>query len=220
MALKRYATPLALLAALVTFVLMFLLLDGATDAIRLAGPAALALLAALGTRLVLHRSPAEITDDAYHDDARGQVEACLDLVGQIRRDAKQLRSPSMHAEVDRMAQVVPELLRRVERTSPTSLYSSASQLRGHLGSLQGVVTTFADIEQHPAFYEDPGSQLVDGERAMRRFVEFSLESVRLVNQGDLAQYKANLATVAPPQLPRLTIPGPTPTPNPSAEEQR
>ena len=66
-----------------------------------------------------------------------------------------------------------------------------------------MVTTFADIERNPSFYPDPTQQLTQGEQAVQRFVAFSLDSIRLVNQGDLAQYKANLATAAPPVMPTL-----------------
>ncbi|MEL4358652.1 MULTISPECIES: 5-bromo-4-chloroindolyl phosphate hydrolysis family protein [unclassified Luteococcus] len=204
--MKKHSTLVALGMAAVVFLAMFALLADATDAIRLLGPAVLAVMAAGGTKLMLLRSAAEITDEAYRDDARGQLEACEDLVERIRQHARQVQSRSLRNEVERMAQVVPELLRRVQRTSPTSLYSSSSQLRGHLESLDGVVSTFADIERNPAFYDQPEAQLVAGEQAVRRFVEFATDNIKLVNQGDLAAYQANLETVAPPKMPTLEIP--------------
>ncbi|MEL4505179.1 5-bromo-4-chloroindolyl phosphate hydrolysis family protein [Luteococcus sp. H138] len=204
--MTRHSTLTALLVAALVFVAMFALLADATDLIRLFGPAVLAVMAAGGTKLMLQRSAAQISDEAYRDDAKGQMRACLDLVAQIRENASRARSNSLRNQVERMAQVVPELLRRVERTSPTSLYSSASQLRTHLESLDGVVRTFGDIEKNPAFYDRPQEQLVAGEQAVHRFVEFATDSIKLVNQGDLAAYQANLDTVAPPRMPTLEIP--------------
>lgn len=201
--MRKNSTLWAAVAAVIVFVMMFAALDGATDVIRLAGPAVLALLAAFGTRLALARTPAQITDDTYRDDSRELVDECLGLVEQIREAAREVGSPSLRAQVDRVAQVVPELLRRVERTSPTSLYSSASQLKEHLTSLRGVVATYADIEAHPAFYERADQQLVAGEQAVKRFVDFTLDNIRLVNQGDVATYQSHLATVAPPEMPKL-----------------
>lgn len=206
--MKRHSTLIALLVAAAVFVGMFAALGQATDVIRLAGPAVLAVFAALGTQLALGRTPAQITDDAYHDDARGQVRACLDVVEKIQRDARKVKSASMRHQAQEIGRVVPELLTRVERTAPTSLYSSAAQIRGHLQSLEQVVTTFADIERNPSFYPEPAEQLTQGEQAVQRFVAFSLDSIRLVNRGDLAQYKANLATVAPPVMPVLNAPTP------------
>lgn len=217
--MKRHSTLVALLAAAVVYLVMFGVLADATDLIRLLGPAVLAVMAAGGTKLMLKRSAAQITDEAYRDDAKGQMRACLDLVGQIRDNARRAQSHSLRNEVERMAQVVPELLRRVERTSPTSLYSSASQLRTHLESLDGVVRTFGDIEKNPSFYDDPQAQLVAGEQAVRRFVEFATDSIKLVNQGDLAAYQANLDTVAPPKMPTLELPRPGHPPLENSKEQ-
>lgn len=201
--MKQHSSLVALGVAALTFVGMFAVLAQATDLIRLAGPTVLAVLAALGTKLMLTRSAAEITDHAYREDSRDQMKACLDLVGQIRASARQVRSASLKHQVHRMAQVVPDLLRRVERTSPSSLYSSSSQLRAHLESLDVVVRTFADIEGNPAYYDQPERQLASGEQAVARFVEFATDNIKLVNQGDLAAYQANLATVAPPKMPSL-----------------
>lgn len=203
--MRKYANWWAMLAAVVVFLGMFAALAGVTDVIRLAGPAVLAVLAGLGTRLALARTPAQISDESYREDARELVEQCEGLVDQIRKAARGVRSPSLRAQVERVGQVVPELLRRVERTSPTSLYSSASQLREHLTSLRGVVATYAEIEANPSFYDRPTAQLTAGEQAVDRFVDFTLDNIRLVNQGDVATYQSNLATVAPPEMPKLEL---------------
>lgn len=207
--LRKNSTLAAAAVMALVFVAMFAALPMAADVVRLAGPAVLALLAGFGTKLMLARTPAQITDDAYHDDALGQKQACLDLVDELRRAVRPVKAREMHERIDQIAQVVPELLSRVERTAPTSLYSSSAQLRGHLESLLGVLRTFADIERNPRFYPEPQRQLEQGQQAVRRFEQFSLESIQLVNQGDLASYQANLATVAPPEMPRLGGPDPS-----------
>src|SRR5262249_17778631 len=100
-------------------------------------------------------------------------------------------------------ETVPELFARTRATAPDSLYSTASQLGAHLESLRGVVVQYLDIQRKPAFYTDPDGLRRSGEEAIRRFAEFAQENVRLVNQGDIARYRANLETVAPPALPAL-----------------
>lgn len=201
--IRRHATVVSAAVLVLVYVALFVALDGAGPALRLGGPLIFGVLAAIGVQVLLGRTPAQISDDAYADDARGKVDVCLDLVRRIGRAGRDLASPRMRDVTGRIAHVVPELLRRVETTSPTSVYSSASQWEGHLTSLLGVVTTYGDVEQHPTFYEDSDHLLTSGEAASRRFLEFALESIRLVNSGDIAAYRANLATVAPPKMPTL-----------------
>ena len=147
--IRRHATVVSAAVLVLVYVALFVALDGAGPALRLGGPLIFGVLAAIGVQVLLGRTPAQISDDAYADDARGKVDACLDLVRRIGRAVRDLASPSMRDVTGRIAHVVPELLRRVETTSPTSVYSSASQWEGHLTSLLGVVTTYGDVEQHP-----------------------------------------------------------------------
>ena len=72
-----------------------------------------------------------------------------------------------------------------------------------MASLVGVVRQYLDIQRKPSFYRDPDALRQSGEDAFRRFTQFASESVQLVNQGDIATYRANLETVAPPTLPDL-----------------
>ena len=108
------------------------------------------------------------------------------------------------AALEQSADHVTELFERVRAKAPNSLYSTASQLNGHLSSLEGVLGQYLDIQSKPQLYRDPQVLTRSGEQAFYRFAEFTLESVRLVNQGDMAQYQANLETVAPPELPELS----------------
>jgi hypothetical protein len=73
-----------------------------------------------------------------------------------------------------------------------------------VASLAGVVRQYLDIQRKPSFYRDPDALKLSGDDAFRRFTEFAFESVQLVNQGDIATYRANLETVAPPRLPDLS----------------
>lgn len=196
-----------LLALGVVYVVMFVVLAGASPLVRLLVPAGLGLLAAIGVGVLLVPTTAQIRDAEYASDAKDRAAACRALLRQIAQEAGTLHSPSMRQLVRQTQQVVPDLLDRVAATSPTSLYSSASQLEGHLQSLLGVVRTYVDVEAKPTYYTRPEKMLQQGEEATRRFVDFAIDSIRLVNQGDIAEYRANLETVAPPTMPTLTTGG-------------
>ncbi|MFF5171516.1 5-bromo-4-chloroindolyl phosphate hydrolysis family protein [Micromonospora sp. NPDC000089] len=194
----RLAAPVALVAAVAVFAVVFLVTDS------LIWAPLLALAAAVGLYLMVDdRSPARVDSDSYADDARGRVEEALRVVRGIERLARDVRSPEARTALTDACRYVPELFDRVKDRSPDSLYSTAAQVGGHLRSLDGVVRQYLDIQRQPVLYHDPERLQRDGEQAFRRFADFALESVRLVNQGEIAQYTANLDTVAPPSLPDL-----------------
>ncbi|GAA1844345.1 hypothetical protein [Asanoa iriomotensis] len=195
----RFAAPVGLLAAVAVFVVAFLLTRS------LLWPPLLAFVAAVGTYLMLDdRSRRQVDNDDYAAEARSRVTEALGRVKRIRASARSVSNPAARASLDQAADHVTELFDRVRRTAPNSLYSTASQLNGHLSSLEGVLIQYLDIQAKPGLYRDPVALARSGEQAFQRFAEFTLDSVRLVNQGDIAQYQANLETVAPPELPELT----------------
>jgi hypothetical protein len=164
----------------------------------------LAALGAVGVYLMIDsRRPHQVSDDEYEADAEKKMEAALKVVREIRRNSRDVASPTAKHLLQQACDYVPELLDRVKARSPNSLYSSASQLGAHLTSLSGVLTQYLDIQRNPTFYTDPAALLSGGEAAFGRFAEFTIDSLRLVNAGELAQYQANLETVAPPKLPQL-----------------
>jgi len=194
----RLATPLALLIAVAVFAGMYLLTGS------LLWSPVLAFGAAIGAYLMLDdRTPNQVSDDDYEQDAERKTDEALGVIRDIRRRLKEISSPTARHSLQQACDTVPELLARVKATSPNGLYSSASQLSAHLSSLSGVLTQYLDIQRKPAFYHNPQELLAGGEQAFARFAEFSIDSVRLVNSGELAQYQANLETVAPPKLPQL-----------------
>lgn len=196
--MRRVAAPLALLVAVGTFAGLF----AATGSL-LWSPL-LAALAALGVYLMADsRTPAQVRDDEYGADAGRKADEVRQAAKELRKLSRDVASPSVKHLLQQSAEYLPELLDRIRATSPNSLYSSASQLGSHAQSLLGVVRQYLDIQRNPAFYPDPAALLAGGEQAVQRFTEFTVDSLRLVNQGDLAQYQANLQTVAPPKLPQL-----------------
>jgi hypothetical protein len=193
----RLATGAALLAAVGIFVGVFL----ATHSL-LWSPA-LAAVTALGLYLMIDsRRPYQVRDDRYAEDAERKMADVLRAVRDIRRQARGVASPIAKRLLKQACDQVPELLARVKAHSPDSLYSSASQIGAHLTSLNGVLTQYLDIQRNPTFYSEPAALLRGGEAAFQRFAEFTLESLRLVNAGDIAQYQVNLETVVPPKLPQ------------------
>jgi len=194
----RFATPLSPLIAVAVFAGVYLL----TSSLLLAP--ILAAVAAFGAYLMLDdRTRNEVSDDDYEQDAERKMGEALAVIRDIRKRLKEVSSPTAKHSLQQACDTVPELLVRVKATSPNGLYSSASQLAAHLSSLSGVLNQYLDIQRKPAFYHNPAELLAGGEQAFARFAEFSIDSVRLVNSGELAQYQANLETVAPPKLPQL-----------------
>lgn len=194
----RFAAPVGLVTAVVVFVVVFAITRS------LLWPPLLALVAAFGVYLMLDdRSKQKVASDDYDADAREKVKDALARVRRIGELSRSVADPAARAALDQAGTHVTELFERVRAKAPNSLYSTASQIGGHLASLEGVVTQYLDISAKPALYRDPAALMRGGEQAFARFAEFTLESVRLVNQGDIAQYQANLETVAPPELPSL-----------------
>ncbi|SCG39468.1 hypothetical protein [Micromonospora inositola] len=195
---RRLAAPLALAAAVAAFALVF-----AVTGSLLWAPL-LAVAAALGLYLMLDdRSATRVDSDSYADEARDRVDEALRVLRGIERLSRDVRRPEARQALADACRYVPELFERVRDRSPDSLYSTAAQVGGHLRSLDGAVRQYLDIQHQPVLYHDPQTLQRNGELAFRRFADFALDSVRLVNQGDIAQYTANLDTVAPPTLPDL-----------------
>jgi hypothetical protein len=195
---RRLAGPVGLVTAAAVFVGVFLITHS------LVWPPLLALGAALGVYLMLDdRSGRQVASDDYAADAREKVAEAMRRIGRIRNLSRSVTAPAAQEALRAACQHVPELFERVQARSPNSLYSTASQIGGHLASLEAAVGQYLDIQRNPVLYPDAEALKRSGEAAFQRFAAFALESVRLVNQGDLAQYWANLDTVAPPELPEL-----------------
>lgn len=203
--IRRYSTVFALTTAVVVYVVMFLLLGQSDLWLRLTASVVLAAGSAIGVQFMAGRTRGELEADAYEDDAKALVRKTNALLAQADGLARQLSDPGLRAAIGRSRRTVAELLGRVEEDQPTSLYSSASKFAGHAESLLSVVDAYVDIERHPAYYRDAPALLEQGAQAIRRFDEFAIESIQLVNQGDMADYQANLNTVAPPAIPKLEL---------------
>lgn len=201
--IKRYATPIALAVAVVVYLVFFVLLADASLAVRLFAPAGLAAVAAIGVQFMGSRTAAEVQQDNYSDMARDRVRRVNELLNQAVRSASRIANPQVRQGIELASHQVPELLARIEAGEPASLYSSASKFEGHVSSLAGLVDKYADIEARPRYYDNPEQRLADGEAAIERFNQFTVDSIRLVNQGDMSEYQANLQLVAPPDIPEL-----------------
>jgi hypothetical protein len=194
----KLATPVALAAAVLAFTLVFVVTGS------LIWSPLVAIAVAVGAYLMLDsRTPVQVRDDSYAEDADRKVAEVMQIVGEVGRLSRGVSSMAARGSLDTACQYVRELLERVKVNSPNSLYSSASQVSAHLSSLRGVLLQYLDIRAKPRLYPNPAALLERGEEAFRRFSEFAFDSVQLVNQGDIATYEANLATVAPPKLPTL-----------------
>jgi hypothetical protein len=195
---RKLAAPVSLVAAVVVFAAVFAITSS------LLWAPILAVAAAIGVYFMLDdRSAVQAQSEDYAEEARAKVDEALKVVRGIERLSREVQAPAARRALESACHYVPELFDRVQAKSPNSLYSTASQIGGHLRSLDGAVRQYLDIQRKPVLYPDPGGLQSSGELAFQRFADFALESVRLINQGDLAQYKANLETVAPPKLPEL-----------------
>lgn len=190
----RLATPVALVVAVAVFAGMF-----AVSGSLIWSPI-LAVVAALGTHLMLDsRTASVVRGDDYAGDAKARADHALRTVRDIQRLARDVRDDDARLALDRAGRYVPELFDRVRANAPDSLYSTAARMDGHLDSVAGALRRYLDIQAHPDLYPDSARLQRDGAEAFTRFAEFAGDSVRLVNQGDIAQYRAHLDTVAPPK---------------------
>lgn len=201
--LRGWSVPLALGSAVVVYAVFFFLLGGGALAVQVGVPVVFAALTAVGVHLMTRPTAAQIDQDAYHRDAATKVNQITTELSRIESHAYRISNLNVQAALVRASATVRELLDRLAETQPTSLYSSASTLHGHVSSLVGLVEQYVDIERQPQYYTDAERLLADGETAVLRFDEFVLDNIRLVNSGDMAEYQANIATVAPPAIPRL-----------------
>src|SRR5262249_60295491 len=113
--------------------------------LRLSVPAA---IGAVGVYLMVDdRSAAEASSDDYAADSAEKVDGALSLIREIQKLSRDVSSPSARHSLQQAVESVPELLTRVRTTAPNSLYSSASQIGGHLVSLVGVLRQYLDIQR-------------------------------------------------------------------------
>jgi hypothetical protein len=146
----KLAAPVALAAAVAVFFGVFL----ATESL-LWSPL-LATVAAIGVYLMVDdRSSTKVDSDNYADEAERKVDEALRTVREVRRLARDVPAPAARAALESACQYVPELFERVKARSPNSLYSTASQIGGHLTSLEGAVKQYLDIQRNPVLYTNP-----------------------------------------------------------------
>src|SRR5262249_49187239 len=116
----RLAAPVALVAAVAVFAVVFLLTGS------LLWSPLLAVAGALGVYLMLDdRSALRAQSDSYADEAQGKVEEALRIVRGIQKLSRDVRAPAARAALESACRYVPELFERVRVKSPNSLYSTA-----------------------------------------------------------------------------------------------
>lgn len=201
--IRRHASTVALLSAALIYAVLFLLLGGADMWVQLLAPAVFAALGAIGVKLMLSRDQREIADHTYWEDARALANSVRSDMGRVHALIPSVPDHQVQGALARACRTVPELLDRVAEDQPTSLYSSASKLQGHVSSLKGVVEAYLDLYANPDYYKDAPALAAQGKAAIMRFDEFTIETMQLLTQGDMAEYQANLDTVAPPAIPKL-----------------
>lgn len=194
----RLATGAALVAAVAIFTVVYLVSGS------LVWSPLVAFAGAIGIYLIVDaRTPSQVAKDSYVEDAEKKAAEVLATVREIRKLAREVLAPTARGSLEQACQYVPEILDRVRVTAPDNLFSSAANIGGRVTSLLGVVRQYLDIQRKPTFYKNPQVLQREGEEAFGRFTQFAFDSLQLVNQGDMAAYRANLDTVAPPKLPEL-----------------
>jgi hypothetical protein len=194
----RLAGPLGLLAAVGVFLAVFVPTGSLVLSPLLAGAAAIGVYL-----MVDDRNLNQVVEDNYEDEANRKVKRVLRQLETVEDRIGRITDRDARRSLELACRYVPELVNRVRDTAPNSLYSTASQLSGHLTSLDGVAVRYLDIQARPDLYPDPQLLCQRGREGFERFAEFIRDSIRLVNQGDLAEYQAHLETVAPLKLPEL-----------------
>src|SRR5262249_7102552 len=116
----RLAAPVALVAAIAVFAVVFV----ATGSL-LWSPL-LAVAAAVGVYLMLDdRSAVRVQSDRYADDAQDKVDEALGLLRGVERLSRDVHAPAARSALEAACRYVPELFDRVRAKAPNSLYSTA-----------------------------------------------------------------------------------------------
>ena len=134
------------------------------------------------------RTPARCETTTTPTDAERKVDEALRLVArdpQAQPERGLARPPG--ARSSRPASTCRNCWTGSGPTRPTASTPAPASSAAHLSSLLGVRPA---VPRHPAqagaSTSNPAVLLRGGEEAFRRFTEFTFDSVRLVNQGDLA----------------------------------
>jgi hypothetical protein len=205
--MARFATPIALVAGGIAFVLGLVLARAlgwtGLQAVILAIVAC--VLVALGVWLISDsRTRAEMMGDEYRAQAETKAHQVGDKLKDFRKQAQSIRDPELSALVTQICDDVDVLLDRVRATNPNTLQSTADIMLGHLGNLAVVLDEYVAVQNGERYYDDPAKLLSDDKESIQGFHDFVTASIKLINQGEVLGADASRKMLAATKFTRVT----------------
>jgi hypothetical protein len=205
--MARFAIPIALVAAVIAFVLGLILAQalGWTGLQALILAVVASVLVALGVWLIADtRTSAQVLGDEYRAQAEAKAREVDAKLNGFRRQAQSIRDSELRGLVIQICDDVDVLLGRVRATNPNTLQSTADIMLGHLDNLGVVLDEYVAVQNGERYYDDPAKLLSDDKQSIEGFHDFVTASVKLINQGQVLGADASRKMLAATKFTRVT----------------
>jgi hypothetical protein len=205
--MARFATPIALIAGVIAFVLGLVMARalGWTGLQALVLAIVACVLVALGVWLISDtRTRAQVLGDEYRSQAEAKAREVEAKLGGFRKQAQSIHDPGLGTLVNQICDDVDVLLNRVRATNPNTLQSTADIMLGHLNNLGVVVDEYVAVRNGPQYYDNPTKILSDDKESIQGFHDFVTASIKLINQGQVLGADASRQMLAATKFTRVT----------------
>ena len=171
----------------------------------LAGAVFAFVLAAVGSWLIVDsRSGQQLQLEAYALETQQKMREALTKLAALRAYIPQINDQETARLLGQVCDDVEKLFERIRTNNANSLQSSAVIMSGHLTSLQWVFEQYVDVQQYPRYFDNPDEALRKGAQALRSFDQYVVNSIRLLETGQNAQFEVAIKQLEASQYSALT----------------
>jgi hypothetical protein len=205
--MARFATPIALIAGVIAFILGLALAQalGWTGLQGVILAIVACVLVAVGVWLIADtRTSAQVLGDEYRAQAEAKAREVDAKLNGFRKQAQTIRDPAVRDLVSQICDDVDVLLDRVRATNPNTLQSTADIMLGHLNNLGVVLDEYVAVQSGERYYDNPTKLLSDDRESIEGFHDFVTASVKLINQGQVLGADASRKMLAATKFTRVT----------------
>jgi predicted PurR-regulated permease PerM len=163
------------------------------------------ILAAAGAWLIADsRGTQQLQLDAYAVETQQKMQEALAKLAALRAYIPQIHDQETAHLLGQVCDDVEKLFERIRTNNANSLLSSAVIMSGHLTSLQWVFDQYIDIQQNPRYFDNPAEKFQKGGEALRSFDQYVMNSIRLLETGQNAQFEVAIKQLEASQYSALT----------------